>query len=347
MKTQAVVVDSKRNSSIELFRLLAAFMVVLTHFNGWFVGDLPEKFSEFSEFRITQAIIQACTCICVNSFLVISGWFGLRFRFRHVFTIWSTLFFLNLSLSVLNWFLKGEFLYSLSDILAIGGESYFVNCYLMLMVMAPMFNSFIEKFGKRILLWVMLLWSIEFIWSFYFKNKCLGFNDGYGLTHFILMYFLGRTAYLYRDWIFRRFSDSSLITIYIGGVIILLLGYYFWSLRIMFYVSPVNIVMTFALFLFFARRSFRNKFIDFFAGASLMIYMFHVSGTIKPILEGWDIVLLRTEPYFTYLALTICIVFGIVLTATLLDKVRIVVMTPVANFIVPKIDKIGKSLFLE
>lgn len=217
MKTQAVVVDSKRNSSIELFRLLAAFMVVLTHFNGWFVGDLPEKFSEFSEFRITQAIIQACTCICVNSFLVISGWFGLRFRFRHVFTIWSTLFFLNLSLSVLNWFLKGEFLYSLSDILAIGGESYFVNCYLMLMVMAPMFNSFIEKFGKRILLWVMLLWSIEFIWSFYFKNKCLGFNDGYGLTHFILMYFLGRTAYLYRDWIFRRFSDSSLITIYIGG----------------------------------------------------------------------------------------------------------------------------------
>lgn len=78
-----------------------------------------------------------------------------------------------------------------------------------------------------------------------------------------------------------------------------------------------------------------------------MIYMFHVSGTIKPILEGWDIVLLRTEPYFTYLALTICIVFGIVLTATLLDKVRIGVMTPVANFIVPKIDKIGKSLFLE
>ena len=327
-------------------------MVVLTHFNGWFVGGVPVNFTEFSDFRVSQAIIQACTCICVNSFLVISGWFGLRFRFKHVFTIWAILFFLNLSLSVFTWIREGYFLYSLSDILAVGGESYFVNCYLMLMVMAPMFNAFIEKYGKGILPWVLLLWCVEFIWSFYFKNKCLGFDDGYGLTHFILMYFLGRVAYLYiaylyKDKIFSRFSDTCLIAIYIGGVIILLIGYYAWNIRIMSYVSPVNIIMTFALFLIFARREFRNRFIDFFGGASLMIYMFHVSGTIKPILEIWDNTLLNTEPYFTYLADILCIVFGVILTATLLDKLRMVVMTPIANFIVPKVDRIGKSLFLQ
>lgn len=349
MKTQAVVVDSKRNSSIELFRLLAAFMVVLTHFNGWFVGGVPVNFTEFSDFRVSQAIIQACTCICVNSFLVISGWFGLRFRFKHVFTIWAILFFLNISLSSMNW-ISGEpfsFRILFSDILAVGSESYFVNCYLMLMVMAPMFNTFIDKYGKGILPWVLLFWGIEFFWSFLFKNKCLGFDNGYGLTHFILMYFLGRTAYLYRDKIFSRFSNLDLISIYIGGVIILLIGYYAWNIRIMSYVSPVNIIMTFALFLIFARKKFRNRLIDFFGGASLMIYMFHISETIKPVLTAWDNNLLHTEPYFTYLASILGIILGVILTATLLDKLRMIVMTPIANFIVPKIERIGKSLFLQ
>ena len=35
----------ERNSSIELFRILATFLVLVIHWNGWFVGGIPENVS--------------------------------------------------------------------------------------------------------------------------------------------------------------------------------------------------------------------------------------------------------------------------------------------------------------
>ena len=53
----------------------------MVHFNGWFV-DMPEKYDYSSPtlFRVGQVIIEASTCICVNMFLIISGYFGIRLR---------------------------------------------------------------------------------------------------------------------------------------------------------------------------------------------------------------------------------------------------------------------------
>lgn len=35
----------ERNSSIELFRILATFLVLIVHWNGWFVGGIDENAS--------------------------------------------------------------------------------------------------------------------------------------------------------------------------------------------------------------------------------------------------------------------------------------------------------------
>lgn len=35
-------VSKQRNSSVELFRIIATFLVLIVHFNGWFVG-IPEN----------------------------------------------------------------------------------------------------------------------------------------------------------------------------------------------------------------------------------------------------------------------------------------------------------------
>ena len=34
----------QRNSSVELYRIIATLTVLIVHFNGWFVGGMPEKF---------------------------------------------------------------------------------------------------------------------------------------------------------------------------------------------------------------------------------------------------------------------------------------------------------------
>ena len=38
-------IRQERNSSIELFRILATFLVLIVHWNGWFVGGIDENAS--------------------------------------------------------------------------------------------------------------------------------------------------------------------------------------------------------------------------------------------------------------------------------------------------------------
>ena len=79
----------ERNSSVELYRIIATFAVLIFHFNGWLVGGMPKYFDidNLSTFRVTQAVIESCSCICVNMFLVISGYFGLHLKFQSVLRI--------------------------------------------------------------------------------------------------------------------------------------------------------------------------------------------------------------------------------------------------------------------
>lgn len=75
----------KRNSSIELYRIIATFTVLIVHFNGWFVGGMRGfDYHQPTLSGAGQMIIEALTCICVNMFLIISGYFGIRLKFTSV-----------------------------------------------------------------------------------------------------------------------------------------------------------------------------------------------------------------------------------------------------------------------
>ena len=40
----------ERNSSIEIYRIIATFAVLIFHFNGWLVGGMPKHFGTFFTF---------------------------------------------------------------------------------------------------------------------------------------------------------------------------------------------------------------------------------------------------------------------------------------------------------
>lgn len=74
-----------RNSSIEVYRILATFSVLIAHFNGWFLGGIePFDVNDISPFRIGQLSIASICAGCVNCFLLISGYFGIKLRFQSV-----------------------------------------------------------------------------------------------------------------------------------------------------------------------------------------------------------------------------------------------------------------------
>ena len=87
------IFQRKRNSSIELYRIIATFTVLIVHFNGWFVGGMRGfDLHHPTLFGAGQMIIEALTCICVNMFLIISGYFGIRLKLTSVIRLCLLLF---------------------------------------------------------------------------------------------------------------------------------------------------------------------------------------------------------------------------------------------------------------
>lgn len=58
----------ERNSYIETYRILAVFSVLITHYNGWFLGGLPDSFDfgNPTAQRIGQVVIAAACACCVK-----------------------------------------------------------------------------------------------------------------------------------------------------------------------------------------------------------------------------------------------------------------------------------------
>ena len=143
----------QRNSSIELFRIIATFFVLIIHLYGWMAGGLVDWNDEniSSLQKISQLIIQSLTIVCVNCFLIISGWYGIKFKFSSIWRLWTIVFFIYFPFQILEYISVGTFSIGnlIDNILVFTRESYFVQCYSMLLFLSPVINSFFDKYGKK------------------------------------------------------------------------------------------------------------------------------------------------------------------------------------------------------
>lgn len=294
-----------RNSSVEIFRIIATFLVLVVHFNGWFAG-MSSTFAGFSTVYISQDILEALSCTCVNCFLVITGWYGMTFKWKHVWTIWSILVWIYVPSYIAQSLIAHSFstIELIFNFIAIGKESYYIQCYLMLLFLSPILNSFIAKYGRKILPYTLAFWIIEVIFDWVLKNTCLGFGHGYMLTHFIFMYLLGQTAFLYKDEIHTLLTSKRCLFIYLIGTITIAGLYLKLPSYISFaYTNPINIIMAFSLFLLFERHEFHSKTINWISKSTLAVYILHCT---PPLYQHFTKVgLIRINPLFlSYLSRT-------------------------------------------
>ena len=315
----------QRESNVELFRILATFLVLVVHFTGWFVGGLGDPFdtSKDLSFRIGQMILEALSCVCVNCFLIISGWFGIKLKFKSIWKMYTLLFFIYIPFQLVTTIYIGNFSFmQLADnILVFTRESYFVQCYMMLMFLSPLINSFFEKYGKKSLYLVFALWVIEAFMGNVRGNVSLGINEGYSVIHFVIMYMLARTAALYKDellkvkrykWIIGYFLCAGLICI------IHLTGYvHTWA-----YSNPIIVIESFCLFFPFLYGTFYNKRINWLAGSAFAVYIIHTTAPMYNVLVLLDNWMLEHWSYWLYLPgyLFVCVI--VFFLSIFYDKVR-------------------------
>lgn len=339
-----------RNSSIELYRIIAMLFVVIVHCNGWFVGGIPNSFDEtnISFFRISQAAIQAITCTCVNMFLLISGYFGLKLKWKPILNIYMLLISISIPFYLLSVYLGETFSTKqfLLRLMAFSRSGYFVECYLLLMFFSPVLNAFIDKLEKNVLLWVLLFGSIEIYFEFILHDVDLGFKGGYSFIHFVLIYMIGRTLSLFKEQLFQ-IRRGMYLTCYILSTLMILCLYTVFDLSTSYsYCSPFNVIATCSLFLIFAKSTYHNRWINWIASSTFAVYIIHISNPVFNWLRNFDKSTLTNNSYSSYL-LTMGGVILLIYTGSIIyDKIAKMVTVPIVNYVERTIQKISKKQVL-
>ncbi len=333
-----------RNSSIELYRIIATFAVLIVHFNGWFLGDWPLPAYDISNptlFRTSQMIISALSIICVNMFVIISGYFGIRFKLSSVVKLYVYLALIYIPLYLLRFVSTHEFVFGdfLDRCFVISYAGYFIQCYFMLMILSPVLNAFIEKYGKKCFIWVLLFFVLEFWFSCIMEVEELGYNRGYSVIHFVLMYMIARCIRLYEDGI-KKINQWVWILGYLLSTIIIIISFvadikWCWD-----YSNPIVVFSSVCSFLPFLYKTYYNRIINWIASGTLAVYIIHVTNHFHSILGTLDVTLLETNNYPMYLVK----IMAIILITFVASALYGVLCNNISSRVTKGIDKRTKSV---
>ena len=272
-----------RQSNFELLRIICMLMVMAGHAIGY-----VQETDLFGIDGICKLTVSQLCLVCVNVFVMISGWFGIKASWRGIGALLFQVFFIS-GLCFLVFFLLGQpvsFKDHLLPYLLFGKGYWFVVSYLILYALSPVLNAFCEKATQRVFLKVLLIIFIaEFVFGFLLDTGHYAY--GFSPLAFISLYLLARYVRMYPGKVFS-FKRGYDLLIYLGISILsiagLWLGYKWFGMgfHLNHYDSPLAIAASLFFLLFFSKLQFQSKAINWLASSAFAIYLIHENCLISP-----------------------------------------------------------------
>lgn len=323
-----------RDSNMELLRIVSMLLVMIVHADfrtlGW-----PSLVDFKSDDLLLRFQIESFSIICVNVFVLLSGWYGIRYKWKRLYAFFFQVFFF-LFIGLCIWLYlpnheKCSFIELIKHLILFGDNDFwFVKCYLFLYICAPILNCFVEKCTREQLLTFIICFFVLQTYLGWVTNGVKWFNGGYSGLSFVGLYLLARFFRLYhivpitrRPKLFYALA-YGLIAVLNGIVSYLVFqkGHIELYKKFFDYNSPIVIVQSVAFLLIFSKIEFKSKIINWVASSCFAVYLLHSSFMGKII---YDIPLKSFYDshkgfiIIFFFALYICIMF---LISILLDKVR-------------------------
>ena len=323
----------ERQSNIELLRLVAIFMVLIVHAD-FLALDVPTKDIVHNApiASFTRFLFQSLSIVCVNVFVLISGWFGihstkngfLKFIFQCIF------FYVGIYIIML---LSGAIKFSLNgvaDSLLFTDTGWFVKSYILLYILAPVLNAFIENSNaneiRRVLIFFFLFQSL----FGFFSDGAAFFENGYSTISFIGLYLLAR--YLRKSQLkflsypphlyVMVYSSISLLMALTATVSTYITGFQFQ--RLFTYTNPLVIFNSLCLLLCFLKFRFYSKEVNWLAASAFSIYIFHTNTNIFLPYFVYNVKhIYNTFHGIHFLLILLLFLLFVSIIAILLDKIRI------------------------
>ena len=320
---------SVRDSNIELLRIVAMILMLIDH--AGYMSIQPPTQMEVNEeplLSFCRFSSQALSSVCVNVFVLISGWFGIKIKLSRIVEFLSQCYFICIVLYLGLLAMDYAIPMNTGDLLkfVLFDDLWFVKAFLLLYLFAPMLNLFVDNLLQRKFLWFVVAFAvIQTVHGFF--TQAPWFDKGQSPLTLMLLYLMGRYLRCY-PCRFTKYSKKvdmmsylliSLITAFLAFISV---KYGAEGYRLFSYASPLLIMASVYFFLFFTKLSFRSSLVNWVAVSSFAVYVVNCEGhswiIYTRIIGNWW----KTESIGTFVLYTIFAIVTVFIIAIVLDKIR-------------------------
>ena len=334
--------NAKRQCNLDLLRIFAMFFIVLLHSVDH--SGVLEAVTDQGKLSCSLYVyfIYALTQICVNCYILLSGYFLVtsRFKLSKLVTLWLETVVYSL-LFKLVFMLSGAEPISITSLVSCfvpitTGRYWFITIYFGMYLLSPFLNAAIRALGcKKHALLNAVLFVLMSAWSS-LHPSIAGMNSGggWGLAWFVVLYLLGawlrlyyRPNYKILPKLLSWLSIPALMTValfvakYLGiGIAVSVTRNWFSYDSVPVYLATL---IFFCMFLNLRKPEggFLTKLISFVSPLTFGVYLIHAHASVSPWL--WEHSMLSKHTQELYFPLMqICIVIGVFCVCILIDAAR-------------------------
>lgn len=193
----------KRNMGLEWLRICSMFMIILLHSIDH--SGLYETLEEGTLLYTYEQFVYALVQVCVNCFVLISGYFLVQsqFKLRKLISLWIEVVFYALAIKLIVMAI-GEIPFSVTSLIScfvpiLTGRYWFITIYFGMYLLFPFYNIAIkamdESQHKNLVILLIVLFSG--ISSIYPSFKGMNSGGAWGLAWFTVLYFIAAYFRLY------------------------------------------------------------------------------------------------------------------------------------------------------
>ncbi len=334
-----------RDSNMELFRIVSMLLVMVVHACFLSLGvpshddAVANPMSVFWRFES-----HSLSVVCVNVFVLLSGYFGIRFKLRGLLSLlFQAIFFaivVVLSLLASGYNTSSPF-QLLQNIFMLNGPDYwFVKAYIGLYLLAPALNLFIEtQSRKTILTFLVVFYIFQTIYGWLSLYGAEWMGGGYSAFSFVGLYMLARyvkinnsLASVRRGYFLLTYFGISVLQ----ALVALLVTYKGIEVagRLFTYTNPLVIIQSMALLLYFSRLSFKSQTVNWVASSVFAVYLLGCNELVLRPIYG-KVIGGFYEKYdlFGFLGCTSLVILAVFVVAIPLDRIRLFTWNRMAKLI--------------
>ena len=321
-----------RLSNIELLRMLAMFLVLLVHADFFSLGSpSANEIQHKTADAFLRIFFESISIVCVNVFVLISGWFGIKPSFKGLCNfLYQCLFFLT-GLYLIT------VLIGVNEISADGLAgcifatrlNWFIKAYLLLYFLSPVLNAFVNTATQRTFKLVLISF-FTFTCTDGWLEAADFMQHGYSTLFFIGLYLLARYVRLYAPkW--SQYKPCKYFAVYFACVMFVtaivftypyLLGK---NIPVNFYsyICPTTIIGAMCLLLGFAKIKLQNRFVNWCGISCFAVFLLHVSPSTLWHFKALFVYLHSHCSVALFWLITFAVLAVIFIVAILIDKIRI------------------------